>query len=199
MMKKLFAVLFVMLACVSVHAQESDSKPRNAFEVQGGLTLSSRYNSRSYPGFVEYGVGVGAYAGAGYEVRFTPKWSLMPKVEFAYGSNGTYGVLKSLYWMSFYTVSVPIMVNYRVLLRDNRALRFGVGPYGETVLGGRKDDGWRITKNQSFEVLSTVGVRAEVALELGSLVLGVGYKCSLRDKNIIDDLQTFSLGVGYRF
>ena len=87
----------------------------------------------------------------------------------------------------------------RVLLRDNRALRFGVGPYGETVLGGRRDDGWRVTKNQDFEVLSTVGVRAEVAFELGSLVLGVGYKCSLRDKNVIDDLQTFSLGVGYRF
>ena len=197
MMKKLFAVLFVMLACVSVHAQESDSKPRNAFEVQGGLTLSNLYgDARSWVGC---GVGVGAYAGAGYEIRFTPHWSFMPKVEFAYGSNGTYGVLKPLYWMSFYTVSVPIMVNYRVQLRDNRALRFGVGPYGETVLGGRKDDGWRITKNQSFEVLSTVGVRAEIALELGSLVLGVGYKCSLRDKNIIDDLQTFSLGVGYRF
>lgn len=197
MMKKLFAVLFVMLACVGVHAQESESKPRNAFEVQGGLALSNLYgDARSWVGC---GVGVGAYAGAGYEIRFTPHWSLMPKVEFAYGSNGAYGVFKPLYWMSFYTVSVPIMVNYRVLLRDNRALRFGVGPYGETVLGGRRDDGWRVTKNQDFEVLSTVGVRAEVAFELGSLVLGVGYKCSLRDKNVIDDMQTFSLGVGYRF
>lgn len=57
MMKKLFAVLFVMLACVGVHAQESESKPRNAFEVQGGLTLSNLYgDTRSWVGC---GVGVG--------------------------------------------------------------------------------------------------------------------------------------------
>ena len=75
-MKNVILIFLLLISCVSVHAQESDSKPRNAFEVQGGLTLSSRYNSRNYPGFVEYGVGVGAYAGAGYEVRFTPKWSV---------------------------------------------------------------------------------------------------------------------------
>lgn len=198
MMKKLFTVLFVMLACVSVHAQESDSKPRNAFEVQGGLTLSSRYNSRNYPGFVEYGVGVGAYAGAGYEVRFTPKWSLMPKVEFAYGSNCA-KKMPTDQWYSLYTFSVPVLVNYRVPLLDNWALRFGVGPYGEYILGGRTQKGWNIVTNQGFEMRVTAGVKAEVAFEMGCLVLGLGYKCSFLDNNYISDMQTFSLGVGYRF
>lgn len=102
-------------------------------------------------------------------------------------------------WYSLYTFSVPVLVNYRIPLLDNWALRFGVGPYGEYILGGRTQKGWNIVKNQGFEMRVTAGVKAEVAFEMGCLVLGLGYKCSFLDNNYISDMQTFSLGVGYRF
>lgn len=213
-MKKLIFTVCALCAGFSVHAQ-------NAWNVKGGLLMTKACDWNVVGS--EMGVGMGGFLGAEYDFRLkNDAWSIAPGAEFSYETNGAKSLMlpvagssqmkeTNVAWQSYYSLSIPVMFNYRHAITDRVGLRAGVGPYMQWQLGGRSEDAdgkkwnsfnqWTKAKDRV-----SVGLRAEIAVETGShlsYAFSVKYAPRFESSSFANgaygNLLYFGLGMGYRF
>ena len=155
---------------------------------------------------LNYGWGGGAFIGGGYEINFTPHWSLSPQFELAYNDNGAHRDNKMIWnyeWREFLTVNIPVIASFRFPLSDKVGLRVGAGPYLQEALYGRKYRyGTDIKEKMSGSIARrlNVGIMGEAAVETGkhlSYMFRVQYP--FLKEGWIRKTVVLSVGIGYAF
>ena len=82
-MKKLMLIMCVMVAVVTVQAQD-DYSDQSGFRIQGGVGISTLYfqNTDNNYDNLKTKIKVGGLAGVGYEKRFGKVFALQPELNY---------------------------------------------------------------------------------------------------------------------
>ncbi|MDE7345152.1 MAG: outer membrane beta-barrel protein [Muribaculaceae bacterium] len=189
---------------------------KNRWNVYAGGSISHLCETPFAGTDKNYGWGGGAFIGGGYEINYTPHWSLTPRLEFSFDNNG--GTLSSknesffnnhARWENYWSVSIPINVSYRFSVSDNIGLRIGVGPYLQTVMSGKKYVGIHDSETMvstvkkeslsgTFDQRFNIGAAGEIVIETKNhLSYGLRVKYPLIKRGWLMNTLTLSVGVGY--
>lgn len=211
---KLTIIVVVMMAISSVCLGQT----KNRWSVHVGGSVSHLCETPWVSHDKTYSWGGGAFIGAGYEINFNKHWSLTPQLEFAFDDNGaTLSSDKDSFfhnhyrWENYWSMSVPVVASFRLNVADNVGLRFGMGPYVQTVLAGNRyvgfinaetgeESSYKESLSGSFDQRFNVGVLGEFAVETGnhfSYMLRARYPFIKR--GWLTNTLTLSVGVGYSF
>lgn len=195
-MKKLLLLLVLSFVTVSASAQIT-------WNVKAGFGVAHCYGEAEDLSPVFAGK-----IGVGIEKPFTPNWSLMPSLEFAYKGaaerwdwDEEYGDGGNINLTLMY-LQIPIMAAYRLNINDSWNTTFKVGPYiGVAVVGNVHGFG------ESYNFFEENGNRFDLGLDLGidfeyhRFVFGVEYELGFipfqKDPNLYNG--AFYATVGYKF
>lgn len=205
-MKRLIFIIICGLIGASV---QLSAQPQNRWSIYGGGSLSHLCEDVLFY-TDDYGWGGGAFLGGGYEINFTPHWSLTPQVELAYMDNGAKldipdfnAYLNRDSWRDAWSVSIPVMAGFRFGLSNHVGMKVSAGPYLYQAFASRQYQYGTTRKESahgSFSDNFNIGVIGEVAVETGrhfSYMFRTQYpflKETWSRKTI-----TLSLGVRYSF
>lgn len=171
MKKKVFFILVGFVMALSGSGQ-------NRWNISLGGSISHLCEDISIYGKT-YGWGGGAFVSGGYEMNFSPHWSLTPQLELAYNNNGASFSHPELSfserhnnWRSFWSMNVPVIMSFRFNVSNGVGIRVGVGPYLQGALSGRRY-GYNSDKTESMSGnfwvdRFNVGAMGELAVETGS-------------------------------
>lgn len=214
-MKKCFYGVFVLLLMLSTTCM---AQTQNRWKVYAGGSISHLCETPWVSTDKTYGWGGGAFIGAGYEINFTPRWSLTTSLEFAFDDNGATLSSKNdsffnnhAVWKNYWSASIPVIASFRFNVAENVGLRIGVGPYLQYALSGKHyvgkhdtDTGihsaYKESLSGSFDDRFNVGAAGEIAIETGkhfSYMLRAKYP--LIKKGWLMHTFNLSVGVGYSF
>ncbi len=220
-MKRTVLIFALALISASAFAQ-------NRWSVYGGINITKKnetcYGSMYYKGtfetyFNDKSWTPGGFVGIAYDIKFKHNLSLQPALEYnIINQKANYHYIwhktPSEYIFNtkeynqqtiLHTLTVPVLVNYRISVSDKIGLRFGVGPYLQAAVGGKKcyyygatskiNDIYKGCRKYQF----TVGIKAEAALETGDhLSYVIGFQRPFCE-GAIDKAVTINAGVRYTF
>lgn len=198
----LLLILFISALSVSAHGR---------WNIYAGGSLSHLCEKTWYGNDkLNYGWGGGAFIGGGYEVEFTPHWSLTPQLELSYNDNGAHlhkenntFYQNNMNWAEYLTLNIPVIASFRFPISDKIGLKFGTGPYLQEGLYGRRYKiGSDIKEKMSGSIdrRFNVGILGEAAVETGnhlSYMLRVQY--AFLKEGWIRNTIVLSAGISYSF
>lgn len=214
-MKKILTLVSMLIITIS---NVCLGQTKNRWNVYAGGSISHLCETPLAATDKTYGWGGGAFIGGGYEINFNPHLGLTPRLEFSFDNNGA--TLSSenesffnnhARWKNYWSASIPVMASYRFSLVDNVGLRIGVGPYLQTVMGGKKYVGihdsdtmestiYKESLSGTFDHRFNVGAAGEVAIETGNhLSYMLRAKYPFIKKGWLMKTLTLSVGIGYSF
>lgn len=220
-MKRILLIFAIALISASTFAQ-------NKWSVYGGINITkknetcygSMYNRGSFESFYnDKSWTPGGFVGIAYDIKFKHNLSLQPALEYnVINEKANYHCVwydpSSEYITNYkeynqqtilHTLTIPVLINYRISVSDKIGLRFGVGPYLQAAVGGKKCYYFGATskikdayKGNSKELFN-VGVKAEAAIETGEHLSYVfGFQRPFCE-GAIDKAVTINAGVRYTF
>ncbi len=188
-MKRFNLIFAIVLIATTLSAQ-------NKWSIYGGFNISKTGNqygtcltditpneSAINWGSYEYTSGLtpGGYLGVAYDIDLKHGLSVQPGLEYSSInkarnlSASAVGDFKDVYedysWHA-HTLSIPVLLNFRVKLNSNLGLRLGFGPYGQAIIAGwgqrvRTPSHHKIKDAVSTKDLFLLGGKAEFAVETG--------------------------------
>lgn len=204
MKKLIYSIIAIAMICCAF-----STAAQNRWNITAGGSISHN-TSKMFDGYSS-GWGGGAFIGGGYEINFTSNWSLNPQIEINYINNGNVVKDKTTNekyysaWGDFWNLNIPVIASFRFPVSDNLGIRFGVGPYLQESLAGRKYKYLRSNEEKeslhgSFQNRFNVGIQGEAAVETGnhfSYMFRVNYPFA--KENWMGKIITLSLGIRYSF
>lgn len=205
MKKLIYSIIAIAMTCSAF-----STVAQNRWNITAGGSISHQ----TYELFDGYSVGWGggAFLNGGYELNFNKNWSLTPQIEIEYINNGA--IIKNKLindishssWRDFWNLKIPVIASFRFKTSDFVGFRFGVGPYLQESLAGRKYKYIRTEEKEkeslhgSFQNRFNVGIQGEAAVETGnhlSYMFRVNYPFA--KENWMGETITLSLGIRYSF
>lgn len=222
-MKRILLIFAIALISANAFAQ-------NKWSIYGGVNITKE-NKDFYGSIKDQGTFVsfynkkswnpGGFVGIAYDIKFKYNLSLQPTLEYNVINQTTkyisqyYDIHSSLPYPSeikectpssiLHTLTIPVLVNYRIAVSEKIGLRFGVGPYLQAAVGGKKgyEDGRTAKINDIYKGFRKrqfdVGIKAEAAIETGDHLSYVfGFQRPFCE-GAIDKAVTINAGVRYTF
>ncbi len=218
-MKRLVLFFAIALIATSLSAQ-------NKWSIYGGFNISKTGNqygtcltniTPNQPelnwGSYQYTSGLtpGGYLGVAYDIDLKHGLSVQPGLEYSSInkarelSASVVGDFKDVYedfsWHA-HTLSIPVLLNFRVKLNQNLGLRLGFGPYAQAIIAGWgqkvEEQGHHKIKNiKSTKDMFLLGGKAEFAVETGK---HISYTISGQMPFTNSALErTFTINAGVRY
>lgn len=190
-MKKLFCLICMGLFIATASAQIT-------WNAKGGLGFAKCIGDYETNGkFV-------AKAGVGIEKAFSPNWSLMPSLEFAWkgydADDEGYSETADMFFLQ-----IPVLAAYRLNLNDSWNLVLKAGPYIACGLFGNISASYG-SESESDDIFDhaerlDVGLDFGVDFEYHRYVIGAEYEFGLTSLSKEGDIKTsaFYVTVGYKF
>lgn len=173
----------------------------------GGLMSKSTVDGSYFRG--------GGYIGTLYDIKVSDSWFIQPQLLFNYEEFRTHGakyVSSHTDFYSKFSVDLPVLVSFKVVLGSHTNLRINAGPYVSMALFGREREAsikgpenlphvglgtWGMSVGDRI----TYGVKGGLALETKHFFYSVDCKYSLGKHELFQNGHglTFSIGIGYKF
>lgn len=191
-MKKIFAMVALMLVTLTVSAQD-DAK----YTIKAGAGASSIVGADA-----DTNMKFAFKVGASYDLSLSENFSIIPGLELAFKGYGSDIYSKDV---NMGYLEVPIFAAYKFPLTDNMKLAVKAGPYVAVGLFGSELE----FGNMKFGIFDSeygysrfdVGAIGGVSLEFEKFMVGVEYSRSLKklDSDFSQYNQAFGAVFGYKF
>lgn len=196
-MKKIYALLFAVMFALTASAQIS-------WNVKGGIGLSKMSDTQEVDGEFK----LAGKIGAGVEMPISPRWSIMPSLEFAlkgaelkdddYYNNGK---------ISLTYIQLPILAKYLLAPLGRSVISLKAGPYIAYGLSGSNDVaekwGWYDDIYESMDDAKRIdfGLVLGANVEFSRLVFGFEYESGLIKQSAQETWRNTAayLTLGYKF
>lgn len=189
-------LLCMLLACFVI-----PSFAQNRWGIVGGGLFSKSITGDSR-------FRLGGYAGGTYDIKIHDSWYIQPQLLFAYEEFSTSTDLAPDFFVSKYSLDLPVLASCNIALGSKWNLRLNAGPYLSYAMFGKERTidysygksmhsslGWW---SHDFPDHFTYGGKAGISLECEHFIYTIDGKCSLRKKPFGRGLS-LSAGVGYKF
>ncbi|MFV0312415.1 MAG: porin family protein [Dysgonomonas sp.] len=195
-MKKVLAVT-VLLLFISITGYSQ-------FGVTGGINLSSLRIIKDYPSDGAI-MRIGAHIGGFYEVRLFNNFYLQPQLLFSYDPTSVKRKLDNgqdvIDTRNGYYLNLPVMLSYKIPIKESNRLGFDFGAYWSHGLFGRgkvirPDDSGDRGSAPLFEYggYNDLGLIGGVRYELNDYIFSARTRYGLNDVTLL-----LMLSVGYKF
>lgn len=198
----------VLMSFVTFCLMATTAVAQNRWGIMGGGLMSKSTVDGSY-------FRGGGYIGTLYDIKVSDSWFIQPQLLFNYEEFRTHGakyVSSDTDFYSKFSVDLPVLVSFKVMLGSQTNLRINAGPYVSMALFGRKRETYIKgpenlphvglgTWGMSVGDRITYGVKGGLSLETKHFFYSVDCKYSLGKHELFQNGHglTLSAGIGYKF
>ena len=216
-MKKIAIMIFSLMCCMGISAQEywDGSRPDHRFTigVRAGANFSKQ-NNNGDGADMDYRIGL--KTGVEADLNIVRSLSVNTGVYYTQkGYKSEYsdyrGSLKTTDNVSY--IEIPVLASYRVKLSDAAQFQLNIGPYFAFGVSGKQKVTSTFAGQENYEIdsfdeydgmkKSDIGIHAGAAVTYNNMYIGIGYERGL--KNVSNktgaDFNNGSIGIsiGYNF
>lgn len=198
---------FFLFLCLSAKGYA-----QSGWVVTGGINASTSLSSETFG--TSSGVskwGVGGYIGGLYDARLSKVCYLQPQLIFSCQTvRSEYADERNMLSVSrVYSLTLPVLLSFRIGVGKGQALRIGVGPYLQSILGARSHTRYGDNREQKLSASYELGgwkrfiggVKGNLWFEHRHWIYAVEGSYALMRHDVFHGGHglTLSAGVGYKF